>query len=288
MLSAIDARNRLSLLVVERVEELRQALSGGRAIAFVPTMGNLHAGHLSLVKMARERARGGLVVASVFVNPLQFAPHEDFAAYPRTLERDCEMLADAGCDLVFAPSPEVMYPDAQTCRVLPPAPLALVLEGEFRPGFFVGVATVVVKLFGMVRPTVAVFGRKDYQQWRVVEAVERQLALGIEIISGATVRELDGLAMSSRNGYLSAAERQEAVQLSVVLNEVAGKVRAGGSDWRAMEWCAVATLKLRGWSVDYVSIRRRADLADAGLGAELVVLGAARIGRTRLIDNVEI
>jgi pantoate--beta-alanine ligase len=250
-------------------------------------MGNLHAGHVSLVQ--RAAARGRPVVASIFVNRLQFAPQEDFEQYPRTLARDCEMLADAGCDLVFAPSEHELYPQPQGYTIHAPAGLADILEGQFRPGFFVGVCTIVLKLFNVVQPDAAVFGKKDYQQWLVVRGMVQQCALPIEIIGADTVREPDGLAMSSRNGYLSAAERIEAAQLHRSLERLVSAVRAGERDFAGLQRLALHSLTIRGWHPDYLVIRRRADLGDPGPDdAPLVVLAAARLGGTRLIDNIEI
>ncbi len=272
--------------IIQTIADLRNALSEERDTSFVPTMGNLHEGHLSLVQAARRRK--GLVVASIFVNQLQFAPHEDFAKYPRTLDRDCELLAQAGCDIVFAPSTLEMYPQPQECRVHPPAALADILEGSFRPGFFIGVSTVVLKLFGIVQPSAAVFGKKDYQQLLVIKNMVREFALPIEIIAGETIRGPGGLALSSRNGYLNELERAEAVQLSMCLRMAAGEVRAGQSDWQKIEDASVASLKARGWHPDYVAIRRRSDLGPPRAAESLVILGAARLGHTRLIDNLEI
>ena len=272
--------------VIHTLAELRQALAGADRSAFVPTMGNLHEGHLSLIRLAKEH--GGPVVASIFVNRLQFAPHEDFDTYPRTLERDCELLRAAGCNLVFAPSEAELYPEPQAFKVLPPAELADILEGHFRPGFFTGVCTVVLKLFNCVRPRVAVFGKKDYQQLMVIRRMVRQLALPIEIVAGATSRADDGLALSSRNGYLDAAQRAEAVALSRALQEVAAQLRRGRQDWPALEAAALQSLEARGWQPDYVAIRRRSDLGAPAPGEALVVLAAARLGSTRLIDNIEV
>ncbi|MCB1982531.1 MAG: pantoate--beta-alanine ligase, partial [Rhodoferax sp.] len=272
--------------VVHTLAELRHALAGATGTAFVPTMGNLHEGHLSLVRLARER--GGPVVASIFVNRLQFAPHEDFDTYPRTLERDCELLRATGCNLVFAPSEAELYPEPQSFTVQPPGELADILEGHFRPGFFTGVCTVVTKLFNCVQPRVAVFGKKDYQQLMVIRRMTRQLALPIEIVAGETSRAEDGLALSSRNGYLDAAQRAEAVALARELQGVVAELRRGRRDWAALEAAAMDALAGRGWKVDYVAIRRQADLGAPADGEALVVLGAARIGSTRLIDNVEV
>ncbi len=270
--------------VIHTIAELRTALGGRRDINFVPTMGNLHAGHLSLVRTARQR---GLVVASIFVNQLQFLPHEDFAQYPRTLARDCELLADGGCEIVFAPSSEEMYPEPQTFKVLPPAELADILEGHVRPGFFIGVATVVTKLFNIVQPSAAVFGKKDYQQLLVVINMVRQLALPIDIVPVETVREASGLALSSRNGYLSDGEREEARHLHAVLRSASAAIESGDADFARIEHTAVDTLRKRGWQPDYVAIRNRSNLGAPLPRQPVVVLAAARLGATRLIDNIE-
>jgi len=274
------------MLVIHTIAELRQALAGTTRTAFVPTMGNLHAGHLSLIERAKEH--GGPVVASVFVNRLQFAPHEDFDTYPRTLERDCELLRGAGCNFVFAPNETELYPQPQLYTVQPPAALADILEGHFRPGFFTGVCTVVLKLFNCVQPRVAVFGKKDYQQLLVIRNMVRQLALPIEIVAGETTRAEDGLALSSRNAYLDVAQCAEAVMLSRELKGIADALRSGRRDLAALEDAAVQSLAARGWQPDYVAIRRRADLAAPASGDALVVAAAARLGTTRLIDNLEI
>jgi pantoate--beta-alanine ligase len=249
-------------------------------------MGNLHEGHLSLVRIARERP--GIVVASVFVNRLQFAPHEDFVKYPRTLERDCELLAAGGCDIVFAPPEEQVYPEPQGYTVHPPGRLADILEGEVRPGFFVGVCTVVLKLFNLVQPGAAVFGKKDYQQLLVIRNMVRQLALPIEIVPAETVRDASGLALSSRNGYLNDRQQIEAAQLNGVLRSVVAALRSGRADWAALEREASDSLAARGWRPDYIEIRSRADLEAPVNGDRLVVLGAARLDGIRLIDNLEL
>jgi pantoate--beta-alanine ligase len=261
--------------VLKDVESLRRALSG--PLAFVPTMGNLHQGHLSLVRLGRSHARK--VAVSIFVNRLQFLPGEDFERYPRTFERDCAVLEAEGTDFLFAPDEGVLYPEKQELRVQAGA-LGEGLEGRFRPGFFDGVATVVLKLFNCVQPQFAVFGKKDYQQLIVVRGLARQLNLPLEIVAGETVREADGLAMSSRNAYLSAAERAEAPRLYGVLRKVAaGKASASQ---------ARAELEQAGWTPDYVEVRRRRDLAlPQAADEERVVLAAARLGQTRLIDNLE-
>jgi pantoate--beta-alanine ligase len=272
--------------IVHTIPALRDALSGRSRTVLVPTMGNLHAGHLSLVNQARTA--GGPVVASIFVNRLQFAPHEDFDTYPRTLARDCELLRDAGCDIVFAPAESDLYPEPQDVKVQPPAAIADLLEGAIRPGFFVGVCTVVLKLFNCVQPRVAVFGKKDYQQLMVVRHMVRQLALAVDIVGVETCRADDGLALSSRNGYLSAAERAEAPALARALREIETAVAGGARDWATLERRALASLAARGWQPDYVAIRCRADLQAPQPAAPLVVLAAARLGTTRLIDNLEL
>jgi pantoate--beta-alanine ligase len=272
--------------IIQTAAALRAARKPGQRIVLVPTMGNLHAGHLSLVRMARER--GDLVVTSIFVNRLQFAPHEDFAKYPRTFERDCELLAGAGCDIVFAPNDAEVYPEPQGYTVLAPTGLAGILEGEVRPAFFTGVCTVVLKLFNMVQPTTAVFGKKDYQQLLVIRGMVRQLALPIEIMAAETVRDASGLALSSRNGYLNDSQRNQAAQLHTALSTLAAAVKSGRLDWQALEREAQQALSAAGWQPDYVAIRRRSDLGEPSRGEALVVLAAARLGGTRLIDNLEI
>ncbi len=272
--------------IIRTVADLRAALEGKRGPVLVPTMGNLHAGHLSLVRIARER--GGLVVASIFVNRLQFAPHEDFATYPRTFERDCELLAGCGCDVVFAPADAEIYPEAQGYMVHPPHGLADILEGQVRPGFFTGVCTVVLKLFNLVEPAAAVFGKKDYQQLLVIRGMVRQLALPIETVPAETVRDASGLALSSRNGYLNDSQRAEAAQLHAALSKLAAEARAGRTDWRSLEREAQEFLAARGWQPDYVAIRRQSDLREPSPGEPMIALAAARLGGTRLIDNLEI
>ncbi|MFM8665991.1 MAG: pantoate--beta-alanine ligase [Betaproteobacteria bacterium] len=274
--------------VIHTIAELRAALAGSPAVGFVPTMGNLHQGHLDLVRIIRPQS--SVVVASIFVNRLQFGPHEDFDRYPRTLQGDVQALESVGCDLVFAPDEKELYPVAQGYKVHPPPELADILEGHFRPGFFVGVATVVHKLFNIVQPHRAVFGQKDYQQLMVIRNLVQQMALPIEILAGPTTRAADGLALSSRNGYLSAAERAQAPQLQALLQHMAQRVRAEGLGAVAtIEAQAHAALAARGWQPDYLCIRRRADLqAPTALGEPLVALAAAKLGTTRLIDNLEI
>jgi pantoate--beta-alanine ligase len=272
--------------LVHTASELRAALAGQTGAAFVPTMGNLHAGHVSLIELAKRH--GGPVVASIFVNPLQFGAGEDFERYPRTLDADCEKLAAAGCDLVFAPDVAEMYPVPQTFTVQVPDALASDLCGAFRPGHFSGMATVVLKLFNLVQPRVAVFGSKDFQQLMVIRDMVRQFNLPIGIVAGETLREADGLAMSSRNGYLSAAERVQAPQLQRELAAIVAAVQTGERDYGALAATARRQLEAAGWRVDYVELRDAATLQPPASGTtRLVVLGAAWLGKTRLIDNVE-
>ncbi len=278
--------------VVRTVEDLRDQLRGQNRIAFVPTMGNLHAAHLSLMEMAQQR--GDPVVASIFVNRLQFGPNEDFDKYPRTLQDDIDKLQQQNkVYVLFAPTEAELYPEPQNFRVNPPADLGDILEGEFRPGFFIGVTTVVLKLFSCVQPSVAIFGKKDYQQLMIVRNMCRQFALPTEIIPHETVRDPDGLAMSSRNRFLNQTERKEAPRLYRTLNEVRDRLHGGDTDALRIEHDAQRELAAAGWKVDYVSIRRQLDLnaptrAEVEAKAPLVVLAAAKLGATRLIDNLEI
>lgn len=277
--------------VIRTITELRAHLANYQRPAFVPTMGNLHDGHIALVKQAKTL--GDITVVSIFVNRLQFLPHEDFGTYPRTLEADCAKLEAAGCDLVFTPGEQDLYPEPQGYKVTPPTELADILEGHFRPGFFTGVCTVVLKLFNCVQPRVALFGAKDYQQQMVIRRMVAQLAQPIEIVTGATLRADDGLALSSRNGYLSPAERAEAVQLSRTLKGMIVALQNGERNVAAIEQHAMKTLADRGWHPDYLTVRRRHDLQPPQAGDlvhpdTLVVLGAARLGTTRLIDNLEV
>jgi len=277
--------------IVHTIEDLRAQLSGQTRAAFVPTMGNLHEGHLSLMRLARQH--GDPVVASIFVNRLQFGPNEDFDKYPRTLQSDCEKLEREGVYVCFAPDEKAMYPEPQEYRVAPPHDLADILEGEFRPGFFVGVSTVVLKLFACVQPRAAVFGKKDYQQLMIVRRMARQFALPVEIIAAETVRAEDGLALSSRNGYLSGAERAEAPRLYRLLNSIKERIHQGEKNVLPIEKDAINQLQQAGWKPDYIAIRRRSDLKavtaeQMATGEPLVVLAAAKLGATRLIDNLEI
>jgi pantoate--beta-alanine ligase len=283
--------------LIHSVSELRNILKTKTSIAFVPTMGNLHAGHIHLVEIAKQHAR--CVVVSIFVNPLQFGPNEDLASYPRTLDADCEKLKRAGADIVFAPSVQEMYAQMtesksdgkklnQTMTITPP-PIAEELCGASRPGHFAGVATVVMKLFNIVQPQIAVFGKKDFQQLFIVKELVKQFNLPINIIAGDTVREQTGLAMSSRNGYLSEKERASASQLNSALQSIAQAIKNGNYDFNQLEKEACQQLTKNGWVVDYISVRAAATLSPATESdQQLVVLGAAMLGKTRLIDNVEI
>jgi pantoate--beta-alanine ligase len=276
--------------IIHTISELCDHLAAYRHPAVVPTMGNLHAGHLALVRQAQPL--GDVTVSTIFVNRLQFAPHEDFDTYPRTLDADCEQLQDAGCDIVFAPKETEMYPQPQTFKVHPPTELSDILEGHFRPGFFIGVCTVVLKLLSLTQARTALFGKKDYQQLMVIRNMVKQFAMPIEIIGGETQRAEDGLALSSRNGYLSPAERAQAVQLSATLRGIVEAVRANPDmDTAALaklETQAMHSLSHTGWRPDYVAVRRQADLQTPQPGDAKVVLAAARLGATRLIDNMEI
>lgn len=276
------------------LRELRTFLAGRgeQRVGFVPTMGNLHAGHCQLVTLAKQHA--DIVVVSIFVNPLQFGANEDFGSYPRTLQADCDKLQAVGADVVFAPTVAEMYPDfdGQSLHqqvVIQPPPLADDLCGASRPGHFAGVATVVAKLFHMVQPQVAVFGKKDYQQLMVIRALVRQLNFEIEIIAGETAREPSGLAMSSRNGYLTEAEKIQAAQLNQLLQRIQQALLSGRRDYAALREQACLMLKQQGWQVDYVEIRRQQSLTlpDAQT-RDWVILAAARLGKTRLIDNCEV
>ena len=290
---------------IHTVAELRAELDlAPSRPAFVPTMGNLHEGHLTLIRQARARVvgSGSPVVASIFVNRLQFGPHEDFDRYPRTLQRDAQLLESAGCDILFAPDEAELYPEPQGFKVQPPDELANILEGAFRPGFFTGVCTVVHKLFNIVQPRLAVFGKKDYQQLMVIRRMVAQMALPIEVLGGETERSEHGLALSSRNGYLSDAEREEALTLSRLLHRVRSELRQTRGQANtpetvnALEAACMQELAQRGWQPDYVLVRRQRDLQAPSAGdlakgpddVPLVTLVAAKIGQTRLIDNLEV
>lgn len=269
------------------IASLRLARANAGRVALVPTMGNLHDGHIALMKQAREHAE--TVVATIFVNRLQFRPGEDFDKYPRTFAADCERLIAAGVDHLFAPTEAEMYPQPQGYHVVPPDAQANILEGAFRPGHFTGVATVVMKLFQIAQPNVALFGKKDYQQLMILRNMTSELNLPISIIAGDTIRAADGLALSSRNSYLTAEERIEAPKLFETLTNVVAKLRAGDHDFPRLERDSEAFLRARNWSPDYVAIRKKSDLQlPAAHDSGLVVLAAARLGSTRLIDNLEV
>lgn len=276
---------------VTSIAEIRKQLADWRArgerIALVPTMGNLHTGHLQLLTQARSIAPRSVV--SIFVNPLQFGPSEDYQSYPRSLEADSAQLATEGLDVLFAPKVGEMYPDGTESMTRVEVPeLSSILDGVTRPGHFSGVATVVTKLLNIVQPDVALFGEKDYQQLLVIRRAVADLCLPVEIIGVPTVREADGLAMSSRNGYLSDAERGRAPLLYQTLLEVLERLQHGVDDFAALEAEAVVRLRDSGFRPDYVSVRRAQDLAKPTLqDSELIVLGAAWLGKTRLIDNVK-
>lgn len=277
--------------IISSIAELHDQLRGQLRTAFVPTMGNLHDGHLSLMRLARKH--GDPVVASIFVNRLQFGPNEDFDKYPRTFAADVEKLEKEGVYVLFAPTEKDIYPEPQEFRIQPPDDLGNILEGHFRPGFFTGVTTIVMKLFSCVQPRVAIFGKKDYQQLMVIRNMARQFALPTEIIAAETYRADDGLALSSRNGYLSESERAEAPILFRELNRVADALRSGNVDVSLLEKSAIDHLARRGWQPDYIAIRKRSDLqpptaGDIATREPLVVLAAAKLGSTRLIDNLEV
>ena len=272
--------------IVTSVRALRERLQREPNNVFVPTMGNLHEGHINLIDIAKPKA--ACTVVSIFVNRLQFGPKEDFERYPRTFQSDCDKLRSAGVDVVFAPDEKEIYPEPQTF-VVEPSDLQHILDGAFRPGHFRGVATVVLKLFNMVMPHAAIFGKKDYQQYLVLRDMVRQLALPVEIIPAETVRAADGLALSSRNGYLNAAERAEAPRLYALLRIARERIAGGERNFQRIELEAMALLAQNGWVPQYISVRRRADLqTPAAEERELVVLAAAYLGKTRLIDNIEV
>jgi pantoate--beta-alanine ligase len=282
------------MLIARTLADLRQHLQHFKRPAFVPTMGNLHEGHLHLLQQTKPL--GDVLVASIFVNRLQFLPHEDFASYPRTFEDDCAKLREQGCDVLFAPDEAELYPQPQTFKVQPDPALADILEGQFRPGFFTGVCTVVMKLFMAVfagkAQGVAVFGKKDYQQLMVIRQMVNQFAMPVELVGVDTCRAPDGLALSSRNGYLSTTERAEAVQLSMALRQLGKDALAVPDDLAShlprLQTQAMQALHQRGWQADYLCVRRRTDLQMPLDGDALVVLGAAKLGKTRLIDNLEL
>ena len=273
--------------IIKTIEELRNWRKTVGTVAFVPTMGNLHAGHLALVKEAKQHSDN--VVVSIFVNPLQFGQGEDFAAYPRTLQADAEKLEQAGVAVLFAPDDKTLYPNTVQSFNVEPSALQNELEGKFRPGHFRGVATVVLKLFNIVEPQIACFGKKDFQQLVVIQQMVAELNVNIKIIPVDTGRAEDGLALSSRNGYLTDNERQQAPQLYAVLCEMKNELQQGRRDFSQLEQSAAAKLNAQGWQTDYVEIRRRADLSHARPDdKQLIILAAAKLGKPRLIDNLEV
>ena len=272
--------------IITDIPSLRLRLKSEHYVVFVPTMGNLHEGHLSLIQIAKQKS--GCLVSSIFVNRLQFGQTSDFDQYPRTLKEDLKFLEKNGVDVVFVPTEEDIYPVHQEFIIEPP-PLANILEGEFRPGFFSGVATLVLKLFNLVQPQLAIFGKKDYQQLCIMREMTRQLNLSIEIGEGETVRASDGLALSSRNRFLNKEERAEAVCLFQVLSKIKLEIETGNKNFKKLQNDARETLISRGWDVDYIALRECNTLAPAQVNnGALVVLGAAKLGETRLIDNLEI
>ena len=276
----------MNMDIVTSVIALRERLQREPNNVFVPTMGNLHEGHIDLIRIGKPKA--ACTVVSIFVNRLQFGPKEDFERYPRTFQSDCDKLRGAGVNVVFAPDEKEIYPEPQTF-VVEPSEVQHILDGAFRPGHFRGVATVVLKLFNMVMPHAAIFGKKDYQQYLVLRDMVRQLALPVEIIPAETVRAADGLALSSRNGYLTASERAEAPRLYALLRDARERITKGERNFQRIELEAMALLSQNGWVPQYISVRRRADLQPpAPDDRELVVLAAAYLGKTRLIDNIEV
>ena len=272
--------------IITDITSLRIRLKSEHYVVFVPTMGNLHEGHLSLIQIAKQKS--GCLVASIFVNRLQFGQTSDFDQYPRTLTDDFKLLENYGVDVVFAPTEKDIYPVRQEFLIEPP-PLANILEGEFRPGFFRGVATLVLKLFNLVQPQLAIFGKKDYQQLCIMREMVRQLNLSIEIDVGETVRTSDGLALSSRNLYLNSEERAEAARLFQVLSKIKQEIETGNRNFKKLQDTARETLVSRGWNVDYIALRQSDTLAPVQVNdRDLIVLGAAKLGTTRLIDNLEI
>ena len=269
-------------------EHVRRWRSEGRRVAFVPTMGNLHAGHVSLIEAARRY--GDRFVASIFVNPMQFGPNEDYAQYPRTPTQDATMLADAGCNLMFMPDVAEIYPNGSERATRVDVPnLARILDGEFRPGHFEGVSTIVSTLFHIVEPDVAVFGEKDFQQLTIIRRMVADLCMPVEVVGAPTVRDMDGLAMSSRNQYLTADQRQVAPRIYQTLQAAAGRLQAGDTDFASIESVGVDALAKAGMKPDYFSIRRAQDLAAPAPDTKhLVVLTAARLGKARLIDNIQV
>ena len=269
-----------------KISSLKSVLSASGRVAFVPTMGNLHDGHLSLMRTAR--AHGDVVVSSIFVNRLQFGPNEDFDRYPRTFQEDCAKLESANVDHLFAPTETELYPQPQNFFIQPSPKYDAILEGACRPGHFTGVATVVAKLFNIVRPGAALFGKKDYQQLMILRNMVQELNMPIRVLGCGTIREPDGLALSSRNAYLDENQRAEAPRLYTVLREIVQSIGAGETCFEDMENKAKDLLRAHGWQPDYIAVRRQEDLQLPSPTDALVVLGAARLGNTRLIDNIEV
>ena len=276
----------LIMELVTDIVPLRNRLSKESSVAFVPTMGNLHEGHLSLVQTAQQRA--DCTVVSIFVNQLQFSPTEDYGQYPRTLEKDCSLLKNMDVDVVFIPDKQTLYPEPQEFLLMLP-PVAHILEGKFRPGFFRGVTAVVLKLFNIVQPQKAIFGKKDYQQFYIVDKMVKQLNLPIEIIACDTVRMHDGLAQSSRNCYLNKNQRFESVRLYQSLHQIKRSIEEGNKNFKMLQDDVIKKMIQHNWNIDYITIQQRNTLEPATVNdKELIVLGAAWLGDTRLIDNMEI
>ena len=273
------------MIILRSIAELYDWRAEQENIAFVPTMGNLHAGHLSLVELAGQHAGGVLV--SIFVNPLQFGVNEDYAQYPRTLAQDSELLSGSAASAIFAPAVETLFPEPQSYHIAPP-PLADELCGQFRPGHFRGVATVVMKLFNLTQPDIAVFGKKDYQQLTILRGMAQDFALPVNIIAAETCRAEDGLALSSRNSYLTTEQRQAAAFLYASLRTIKTQILSGEQNYPQLEQDAHAQLNAAGWRVDYVSIRNQCLSIPTAANKQLVILAAAYLGRTRLIDNIEV
>lgn len=272
--------------IISDILTLRLRLKREPYVVFVPTMGNLHEGHLSLIQIAKQKS--GCLVASIFVNRLQFSRAEEFDQYPRTLTEDCGLLEKYGVDVLFVPEEKSIYPVQQEF-LLEPLPMANLLEGSFRPGFFRGVATLVLKLFNLVQPQVAIFGKKDYQQLCIIREMVRQLNLPIEIDTAETVRAAGGLALSSRNRFLSDKERAEAVNLYKVLTKIKQEVEMGNKNFQSLQENAIEVLVGRGWKVDYISLRQCDTLFSIQADdRNMIILGAAQLGTTRLIDNLEL
>ncbi len=271
----------------ELTTQIREWKSQGKSIAFVPTMGNLHKGHLSLLQLGREQA--DKLVSSIFVNPLQFAPHEDLSSYPRSLEQDCKALMEYQCDLVYLPTDKDLYPQGlQHVTAIHVPDITKHLEGQFRPSHLTGVSTIVLKLFNLVQPDIAVFGKKDYQQWRMIEKMVQDLNLNIDIIAGETIRESDNLAMSSRNQYLNQQQHSVAIKLQQQLSQVAQQIRQGNHSFSNLTEQAINELNQAGFDIDYFKICHQKSLETANIDDPMVILVAARLGNTRLIDNIEV